>query len=66
MPKDELGVEYDETVAEALKDPKSSVLRGVLDYFTRRREAEQKVAEKAEQDAALKNKPKGPFGNLFG
>lgn len=61
MQKDDLGVEYDEIVGEALKDPKSTVLRSVLDYFLRRKKAEELIEEKKLSDV----KPKGPFGSLF-
>lgn len=65
MPKDEYGVEYDDDVEKALKDPKGGLLAKVFDYLTKRESA--KIAkEKTEQEEnERKKKPKSIFDGLF-
>lgn len=60
MEKDELGIEVDEDVVQALKDPKGGLLLKVIDYHGKRklREAELQAIEEAK-------KPK-PESKLFG
>lgn len=64
MPKDEYGVDYDEDVEKALKDPKGGLLAKCFDYLTKR-EAAKNAKEAAERDAEQKKKPKSMFDGLF-
>lgn len=58
MPKDDLGIEFDEEVERALTDPKSGTLIKLLDYRERRKEAERKKqAEDEAVEAAKVVKP---------
>lgn len=64
-PTDDFGIEHDEEVAAALKDPKGGLIVKVFDYLGKRKAAE--LAKEAEE--AEKNKPKAPksiFGPVFG
>lgn len=45
MPKDDLGIEYDEEVDLVLKEPKSIGLLKFLDYRDARKAKEQEIAE---------------------
>ena len=46
MEKDDLGIEVDDDVAQALKDPKGPLLMKILDYREKRK-AKEKEAEEA-------------------
>jgi len=61
-PIDDLGIEHSDTVAEALKDPKSTVLAEVFDYFDRRKH---KKAELEEIDRKKHDKKKGFFDGFI-
>lgn len=62
MPKDDLGIEFDEEVERALTDPKSNTLMKVLDYRDRRKDAER--TKQAEEDAAKEKKEAKPWYHI--
>lgn len=59
MPKDDLGIEYDDEVDAVLKDPKSSVLTKTLRYMMQRSQVEEALAK---QKAEKENQPDKLFG----
>lgn len=45
MPKDDLGIEFDDDVAQVINEPKSVTLMKFLNYWDARRVKEQEIAE---------------------
>ena len=60
MEKDEFGIEVDDEVVAYMKDPKSGLLKKLLEYWDKRKVAEAAKAaadEKARKDKEKKDKP---------